>query len=166
MKLPPVISVVGKSGVGKTVFLERLVAELKGRGYLIGTVKHDVHGFQIDEPGKDSWRHAQAGSDTVVISSPDKVAMIKRVEQEMPLDEIVESYLGDVDLVLTEGYKSGPKMKIEISRRERTQQLVSSPQDLIAIVADQRFDITIPQFDLADACGVADLIEERFLGAQ
>ena len=163
MSLPPVISVVGKSGVGKTVFLEKLIAELKGRGIKVATVKHDVHGFDIDRPGKDSWRHAQAGSDTVVISSPHKLAVIKRLHEEMTLDHIVESYLQDVDLVVTEGYKSGAKLKIEVSRRERSQKMISSPQELIAVVSDQRFEISLPQFDLDDATAVADLIEECFL---
>ncbi|NIN67694.1 MAG: molybdopterin-guanine dinucleotide biosynthesis protein B [Anaerolineae bacterium] len=163
MKLPPVISVVGKSGVGKTVFLEKLIAELKGRGIRVGTVKHDVHGFEIDQPGKDSWRHAQAGSDAVVIASSRRVALIKRLDEEMPLDEIVRAYLGDMDLVITEGYKSGRKKKIEISRRERSQELVSPVDDLMAIVADQAFDLEVPQFGLEDVGGVADLILERFL---
>jgi len=166
VKSPPIISVVGKSGVGKTVFLEKLIVELKVRGYRIGTVKHDVHGFEIDQPGKDSWRHAKAGSDTVVLSSPRGVAVIKRLEEEMGLDEIAEAYLGDVDLVLTEGYKSGPKMKIEVSRRERSQELISPIEELIAIVTDQTFDIRVPQFDLDDVTGIADLIEQRFLTGQ
>ncbi len=161
--MPPVISVVGKSGVGKTVFLEKLIAELKGRGIRVGTVKHDVHGFEIDQPGKDSWRHAQAGSDAVVIASSRRVALIKRLDEEMPLDEIVRAYLGDMDLVITEGYKSGRKKKIEISRRERSQELVSPVDDLMAIVADQAFDLEVPQFGLEDVGGVADLILERFL---
>jgi len=163
VSLPPVISVVGKSGVGKTVFLEKLIAELKGRGIRVATVKHDVHGFDIDRPGKDSWRHAQAGSDTVVISSPHKLAVIKRLDEEMTLDHIVEAYLQDMDLVVTEGYKSGAKLKIEVSRQQRSREMISSPQELIAVVSDQRFEISVPQFDLDDATAVADLIEERFL---
>jgi molybdopterin-guanine dinucleotide biosynthesis protein B len=163
VKVPPVISVVGKSGVGKTVFLEKLIAELKGRGIRVGTVKHDVHGFEIDQPGKDSWRHARAGSDAVVIASSGRVALIKRLDEEMPLDEIVEAYLRDMDLVITEGYKSGPKKKIEVSRRERSQELVSPQADLMAIVADQAFDLEVPQFGLEDVRGVVDLIIGRFL---
>jgi molybdopterin-guanine dinucleotide biosynthesis protein B len=165
VKGPPIISVVGKSGVGKTVFLEKLIVELKSRGHRVGTVKHHIHEFQIDEPGKDSWRHAQAGSDTVVISSPHKLALIKRLEREMSLDEIADLYLRDVDLVLTEGYKSGPKLKIEISRRERSDELISAPEELVAIVTDQVFDISVPHFALDDVTGVADLIEQRFLSA-
>lgn len=66
----PIVCIVGKSNVGKTTLLEGLITELKRRGHRVATVKHDVHGFEIDQPGKDSWRHAQAGSDAVVISSP------------------------------------------------------------------------------------------------
>ncbi len=164
MKLPPVVSVVGWSGVGKTVFLEKLITELKSRGFRIGTIKHHPHEFDIDQPGKDSWRHARAGSDTVVISSARKLAVIKRLEQEMDLEDIVEAYLDDVELVITEGYKSGPKQKIEVSRREEGTGLVSPLENLIAIVADQSFDLSVPQFELDDVSGVADLIEKHFLG--
>lgn len=164
MKLPPVISVVGKSGSGKTAFLEKLIAELKSRGVRIGTVKHNLRGFDIDRPGKDSWRHAQAGSSTVVLSSPRSLTVIKRLDEEMDLDGIVEAYLADVDLVLTEGYKSGSKKKIEVSRQESGHDLVSAPEDLLAIVADQTFHSPVPQFDLDDAPGVANLIAASFLG--
>ncbi len=163
MKLPPIISVVGRSGVGKTVFLEKLIADLKGRGFRIGTIKHDVHGFEIDQPGKDSWRHAQAGSDTVVLSSPRRVAVIKRLEEEMGLDQIAQAYLHDVDLILTEGYKSGPKMKIEVSRRKRSHELISPVAELIAVVTDQTFDVPVPRFDLDDVGGIVDFLEGEFL---
>ena len=164
MKLPPVVSVVGKSGSGKTVFLGKLIAVLKSRGVKVGVIKHQPHGFEIDQPGKDSWRHAQAGSDTVVLSSPSRVAVIKHLDEEMTLDAVVSAYLVDVDLVITEGYKRGPKRKIEVSRRERSQELVSPPEDLIAIVTDQTFDLQVPHFGLDDAEGVADLVARRFLG--
>ena len=163
MTLPPVISVVGKSGSGKTVFLEKLISVLNRRGLKIGVIKHDPHGFEIDTPGKDSWRHAQAGSDMVVLSSPERLALIKRLDEEMTLDAVVSTYLQDMDLVITEGYKTGPKKKIEVSRRERSQDLVSPAQDLIAIVTDQSFDLPVPHFGLDDAEAVADLLEEDVL---
>jgi molybdopterin-guanine dinucleotide biosynthesis protein B len=164
MNQPPVISVVGKSGSGKTVFLEKLISVLKNRGLKIGVIKHRRHGFEIDTPGKDSWRYAQVGTDIVVLSSPQRLALITRLEQEVPLDDVVRAYLQDMDLVITEGYKTGPKKKIEVSRRERSQHLVSPPQDLIAIVTDQRFDLPVPHFGLDDAEAVADLLEEDILG--
>jgi molybdopterin-guanine dinucleotide biosynthesis protein B len=158
-----VISVVGKSGSGKTVFLEKLISVLNRRGLKIGVIKHDPHGFEIDTPGKDSWRHARAGSATVVLSSPERLAIIKRLDEEMTLDALVSTYLQDVDLVITEGYKTGRKKKIEVSRRERSQDLVSPTQDLIAIVTDQNFDLPVPHFGLDDAEALADLLEEEVL---
>jgi len=158
----PIISVVGKSQVGKTTLLERLIAELKRRGYRVGTIKHDTHGFEIDRPGKDSWRHARAGSDAVLISSPEKLALIKRVDRERSLDELL-AYLGDVDLVLTEGYKSGDKPKIEVCRQARGPELLCREEELLALVTDQPFDLDVLQFEHGDVAGLADLIEKEYL---
>lgn len=158
----PVISVVGKSGVGKTTALERIIGELKGRGYRVGTVKHDIHGFEMDKPGKDSWRHAQAGSDAVAVSGPRKMALIRNTDGEMPLDEIV-SLMGDVDLVITEGYKRGNRPKIEVSRLERGSGLLCQAEELIGILADYPVEMPVPQFGLEDAAGVVDLLERLYL---
>ncbi len=158
----PVISVVGKSGVGKTTLMEKLIAELKRRGYRVATIKHDVHGFEIDQPGKDTWRHAQAGSDHVVIASPTRIAHIQRLDRELTLPEIVAT-IQDVDIILTEGYKRGPAPKIEVSRAERSRELLCSPEELVALATDQPYDLDVPQFDLENAAGLVDLIEERFL---
>jgi molybdopterin-guanine dinucleotide biosynthesis protein B len=158
----PVISVVGKSGVGKTTVLERIIRELKRRGYKVGTVKHDTHGFEVDRPGKDSWRHAQAGSDTVVISGPCRMALIRQLAGEMSLDEIVRM-LGDVDIVITEGYKRGDKPKIEVTREERGSELLCRAEDLIGIMADYPVDMPVPQFALDDAVSVVNLLEELYL---
>ncbi len=160
----PIISVVGKSNTGKTTLLEKLIVELKRRGYRLATVKHDAHGFDIDQPGKDSWRHAQAGSDSVVISSSHKLALIRRLDEEMSLDQIAE-LVSDVDLILTEGYKRGDKPKIEVSRRERSSELICAEEELVAIATDQPFAVNVPQFDLDDAVGIIDLLEEKFLKA-
>jgi molybdopterin-guanine dinucleotide biosynthesis adapter protein len=157
----PVISIVGKSGVGKTTALERVIGELKRRGYKVGTVKHDTHGFDLDKPGKDSWRHAQAGSDAVVISGPHKLALIRQLEAEMPLDQIVR-LMGDVDLVITEGYKRGDKPKIEVTRRERGTELLCQPEELIGIMADYPVDMPVPQFALDDAAGIVNLLESLY----
>lgn len=161
MKRPPVISVVGKSDSGKTTLLEGLIRELKRRGYRVGTIKHDAHSFEMDRPGTDTWRHAQAGSDHVVISSPQRVASIRRVEQEQTLDELVAT-MTDVDIVLTEGYRRGNAPKIEVSRQARSQTLLCSPEELIAVVTDYPVEIGVPRFDLDDYAGLADLIEKRF----
>ncbi|MFN2289681.1 MAG: molybdopterin-guanine dinucleotide biosynthesis protein B [Anaerolineae bacterium] len=158
----PVISLVGKSGVGKTTALEAILRELKRRGYRVGTIKHDTHGFDVDKPGKDSWRHAQAGSDVVVISGPLKLAMIHKLSEEMPLDEIIP-LMRNVDIVITEGYKRGDRPKIEVTRLERGTELLCQAEELIGLMTDHAVDMPVPQFALEDALGVVDLLEELYL---
>lgn len=160
----PIISIVGKSDSGKTTLIEKLLPELTHRGYRIATVKHDLHGFEIDREGKDSWRHKQAGAHTVVISSPQKIALIRDVDKDLTLEEIQEKLIQDVDLVLSEGYKKDVQPKIEIFRKVKHKELLCTKEDkLIAIVSDQTFDIGVPCFDLEDMKGLADFIERKFL---
>jgi molybdopterin-guanine dinucleotide biosynthesis protein B len=160
----PIISIVGKSDSGKTTLIEKLVPELTRRGYRIATIKHDVHGFEVDREGKDSWRHKQAGAHTVVISSPDKVALIRDVEKDLNLDEIRGKLIQDVDLILSEGYKKDIQPKIEIFRKEKHQELLSTKEDnLVAIVSNQKFNVGVPCFHLDDMKGLSNFIEEKFI---
>jgi len=159
----PVVSVVGRSNVGKTTFLVKLIGELKGRGYRVGTIKHYRHEFTVDQPGKDSWRHAEAGSDVAVIAGPHKIALVQRLDEELPLDRILSLML-PTDLVLTEGYKGAETPKIEVFRAAQSKELVAKREELVALVTDQPFPgLDVPQFDLDDAAGVASLLEDRFL---
>ncbi len=162
MNKPPIVSVVGKSDSGKTTLLEGLIRELKRRGYRVGTIKHDAHSFEIDHPGTDTWRHAQAGSDHVVISSPQRVASIRRVEREQTLDELA-TMMTDVDIILTEGYRRGNAPKIEVSRRARSQTLLCSAEELVAVAADYSVGMDVPRYDLNDYEGLVDRIEALFL---
>ncbi len=160
----PIISIVGKSDSGKTTLIEKLVPELTRRGYRIATIKHDIHGFEVDREGKDSWRHKQAGAHTVVISSPQKVALIREVEKDLTLAEIRDKLIQDVDLILSEGYKKDIQPKIEVFRKDKHQDLLCTKEDnLIAIVSDKNFDIGVRCFFLDDIKGLADFIEEGFL---
>ena len=159
----PILSVIGKSKSGKTTLLEKLIRELKRRGYRVATIKHHSHpGFEIDVPGKDTWRHAQAGSDEVIIAAPDRIASIRRLDRELSLDEIAAG-IARVDIILTEGYKSAGKPALEVARAARGQELVASQDQLIAIVRDVPLPVNIPQFDLEDAAGIVDFIEARLL---
>jgi molybdopterin molybdotransferase len=161
---PPIVSIVGKSNAGKTTLLERLVPELKARGYSIGTIKHDVHGFDIDHEGKDSWRHKHAGACSVAISSPKKVAVIKDVEAEETLDGLASKYFQDADIILTEGYKKQHKPKIEVFRSQvHDKPLCRKDDSLVALLSDIPLDLGVPRFELDDIKGLADLVEERFL---
>jgi molybdopterin-guanine dinucleotide biosynthesis protein B len=160
----PIISIVGKSDSGKTTLIEKLVPELTRRGFRIATVKHDVHGFEVDREGKDSWRHKKAGAHSVVISSPFKVALIRDVEKDLNLEEIREKLIRDVDLIVSEGYKNDVQPKIEVFRKEKHQELLCRKEDhLIAIVSDRTFDVGVPCFDLEDAKGLSDFIIKKYL---
>jgi molybdopterin-guanine dinucleotide biosynthesis protein B len=160
----PIISIVGKSDSGKTTLIEKLIPELTRRGYRIATVKHDIHGFEVDREGKDSWRHKKAGAHTVIISSPQRLALIRDVEKDLTLEEIREKLVQDVDLIISEGYKKDAQPKIEVFRKEKHQELLCTKKDnLAAVVTNQSFDIDVPCFDLEDMKGLADFIGKSFL---
>jgi len=160
----PIISIVGKSDSGKTTLIEKLLPELIHRGYRVATVKHDTHGFEVDREGKDSWRHKKAGAQTVIISSPNKVALIRDVEKDLTLEEIREQLIQGVDLILSEGYKKDVQPKIEVFRKEKHKELLCTKEDnLIAIVSNQKFNIGVPCFGLEDMKRLADFIEKKFL---
>jgi molybdopterin-guanine dinucleotide biosynthesis protein B len=155
------VSIVGKSGSGKTTLIEKLVPELKRRGLRIGTIKHSAHHIDIDKPGKDSWRHKQAGAETVIVVAPETVAMIKSIPA--PRLEELEKYVDDLDLVLTEGFKSGSMPKIEVFRQSaHPEPLCRGDNRLIAVMTDASVDLGVPTFGLNDVSQLADLIEERY----
>lgn len=161
------VSFVAKSGTGKTTLLEKVIAELKRRGYRIGAIKHDAHRFDIDHPGKDSYRITAAGADTMLISSPEKLALVKRHDATPPIHELIETYFRDVDIILTEGFKKSNLPKIEVHRKERSATLLCRGEEndpcLIAVASDEPLELDVPVFDINDAPGIANFIEEKFL---
>ena len=163
--MTPIISIVGKSKAGKTTLLEKLIVELKSRGYRVATVKHTPNGMTFDQPGKDSWRHIQAGSEATIISSPDKVVLIKPVVSTVTLDEIARLFGEDYDIILTEGFKQDNAPKIEVHRRQVGPPL-SSVKKLFAIATDEPLETNTRQFSLEDIKGLADLLEEGFIKPQ
>ena len=160
--MPPVLSIVGKSDSGKTTLIEKLIPELKRRGYRVGVVKHAHHGFDMDRRGKDSDRHRRAGADTVMIASSGQIAMIKQSTSES-LDELV-SYFEDVDLLITEGFKRDRAPKIEVFRSQRHRNPACLEDDtLIAMASDTSWDVAVPHFDLDNIAAITDFIVGRFL---
>ena len=160
--MPQIICIVGRSQSGKTTLIEKLIPVLKHKGYRIGTIKHSHHIFDFDKSGKDSWRHKDAGADAVIIASPGKIAMVKN-DQQGTLESLLE-YFGDLDLVITEGYKGAHQPKIEVVRAARHDDaLLRQDSHLVAVVTDSNFKIDLPVFGLEDIDHLADFIEENYL---
>ena len=154
----PVFSFVAYSGTGKTTFLEKLLPELKRRGLKVGVLKHDAHNFEIDREGKDSWRITQAGADvTALISSERAVIMENRPADP---EEIIRK-ITNVDVILTEGYKTGSWPKIMLYRSALGKPLPLDPGNCLAVVSDTGIEGAKLQFGLEDYKGVADLLEDQ-----
>lgn len=161
---PPVVSVVARPDHGKTTLIEKIVPELVRRGYQVGTIKHHVHAFEMDKPGKDTWRHKQAGAQVVALSSPSGLGIIRDVDHDGDISALAAQYFADMDLVITEGYKTGPMPKVEVFR----QGVSPGPLDLedgsrIAFVSDVEPDPDLPCFALDDIKGLADFLVENFI---
>lgn len=157
-----VVSVVGRSNSGKTTYLEKLITVMKQRGYRVAVIKHHHQDFEIDQPGKDTWRHAQAGADVVCLTSPRKMAMIKKSEQEVPLEQVIQ-LISDVDIIFTEGYKQEKQAKIEIYRQSAGHNPLGVKPELLAVAADTVIYETVPHFSLEEPVAMADFLEERVL---
>ena len=160
--MAPIICIVGRSQTGKTTLIAKLIPVLKQRGYRIGTIKHSHHVFDFDKTGKDSWRHKDAGAETVIIASPGKIAMVKN-DNEGTLDSL-QDFFADLDLVITEGYKGEQKPKIEIVRAARHKDaLLAGDTNLIAVATDVEMVMDVPVFGLEDVDQLADFIEKNYL---
>jgi molybdopterin-guanine dinucleotide biosynthesis protein B len=159
----PIVSIVGKSQSGKTVLMEQLIGEFKRRGYKVAALKHSPGGMEIDRPGKDSWRFAQAGSDAVLVSSTDRLAFIKNLDHELNIEEILPVVGDEFDLVLAEGFRKSKIPKIEVHKKELGDDLLCSPEELSAVVTDWSLDTDLPQLRWGDTVAIADFIEKNFV---
>ena len=156
-----VYGVVGWKNSGKTTLVERLIHEITGRGYSLSTVKHAHHGFDVDQPGRDSWRHREAGAREVLVSSRRRWALMAelREAEELPLEAIL-GRLSPVDLVLVEGYKRDSHAKIEAWRTETGQAPIALDDPTIRAVAGSTRPegVDLPLFDPEDIAGLATFI--------
>ena len=161
----PILSVVGRSNSGKTTLLEKLIRELSARGRRVGTVKHHYHGpVTVDVPGKDSWRHRQAGACAVALLSPETLFVVRDNPPGLSLEAVAHRGLFEVDVVLTEGFKSAPMPKIEVNRRAQRAPLLCGPADhLVAVASDWDTGAAVPHFGLEDVSPLADFIEREHL---
>jgi len=166
--MPPVLSIVGCGKCGKTTLVERLVAELTRRGFHVGTLKHDVHGFSMDHEGKDTWRHRQAGAKAVCIIGPDQIGLVRSINRDAFSAADAIALLGPVDLVITEGFKREgfPKIEIFSSARNEGELLCGRNPELLAVAGDLPVKTDRPCFDWNDIAGLADFVQAQLLNNQ
>jgi molybdopterin-guanine dinucleotide biosynthesis protein B len=159
-----IFGLAGWSGSGKTTLLAALIPELVTRGLTVSTLKHAHHEFDIDRPGKDSWRHRKAGAHEVMVASSRRWALMHELRDapEPPLEDLV-ARMSPVDLLLVEGWKRHPHPKLEVYRPSLGKPLLY-PEDrhIVAIASDQPIAAPIPLFPLADAGAIAGFILDHF----
>ena len=158
-----VIGIAGWSGAGKTTLLARVIPRLIARGLRVSTVKHAHHAFDVDQPGKDSHTHRQAGATEVLVASANRFALMHelRGQPEWALDALLEK-LSPVDLVLVEGFKTQAHPKLEVYRKAVGKPLLH-PQDqnIVAVASDAPLTAPLPVVPLDDVEAVTNILIEK-----
>ncbi len=159
-----IFGLAGWSGSGKTTLMVKLLPELIGRGLRVSTVKHAHHAFDVDQPGKDSWLHRQAGAVEVMVSSANRWALMHehRGAEEASLEELVRR-MSPVDLLLVEGFKRHSHPKLEMHDRTLGKPLLCGEDpEIVAVASDGPIEgLSVPVFDRGDIKGIADFILTR-----
>lgn len=155
-----ILSIIGKSNSGKTTLILKLLPELKKKGYKVAVAKHCPSGFDLDAEGKDSWKFAQAGSNGIFLSSPEKEAIVRPMAGKMSLKEKLLDYFSDFDIVLMEGYKKEPGIKkIQVLRNEAGGNIITS-NEIIAYITDMDIETDKRVLNVNDIEGMISFIEK------
>lgn len=158
-----IFGIAGYSGSGKTTLIEKLIPRFSARGVRVSLIKHAHHTFDVDQQGKDSWRHRHAGCQEVLVTSSRRWALMHELRgaPEPTLPELVK-HLSACDLLLIEGFKREPIPKLEVHRAVVGEPLLF-PHDahIAAVASDARVDTALPQFTLDDIDGIAAFIEQH-----
>jgi molybdopterin-guanine dinucleotide biosynthesis protein B len=158
---PPIVSFVGHSGSGKTTIVQRVIARLSNAGFKVAIIKHDVHGFEMDQPGKDSWRHKKAGAVATAVSSAERVGIVMDADHDHQPGELAPLFSW-ADLILTEGYKRGPHPKIEVFRPKATgdgSPVCIQDPELMALISDEKLSVDLPVFGTGAIDAIADFLK-------
>ena len=155
-----VFGFVGNSGSGKTTLIEKLITIFSKKGYSVGAIKHDAHDFEIDYPGKDSYRMKHAGAKRVVLSSKDKLALVEDRTKEKPLREIIAMF-DDCDFVFVEGYRLEDLKKIEVHRSSVSKHYLVNEgiRNIVLVATDERVSLPCRVVDINDVERIAEFIE-------
>ncbi len=156
MALIPILGFSAYSGTGKTTLIEKLIVSLRARGLRVAVIKHDVHGFELDKEGKDSWRFTNAGAELTVLSSAEKTALIERRALSFAA---ATALVHDVDIVLVEGYKQERLTRIGVCRKVTGKDFPDGLERYAAVVTDLTdIDADIPRFGFDDIPGLTEFI--------
>lgn len=158
-----IFGIAGYSGSGKTTLIEKLIPQFTGAGLRVSLIKHAHHSFDIDHPGKDSYRHRHAGCNEVLVTSHLRWALMHELRgaREPTLEEMIK-LIAPCDLLLIEGYKREPLDKLEVYRSTLGEPLLFQQDPrIIAIAGDQRVAAELPQFDIDDVPAIAAFIRRR-----
>jgi molybdopterin-guanine dinucleotide biosynthesis protein B len=160
--MPPVLCVVGREGVGKTALIEGLVRELRGRGHRIATIARSPEGPVLDCVARDADRYVSAGSEMLVVDTPDSVIRIERTDEEIPLDELVWQVGEEYDLIVAEGFRETGFPKIELHRPQEGA-LLCRKDELLGVASEEQLDVDVQRFGLTDFAAMAEAVELKLL---
>ena len=162
--MPPVLAFIGKPNCGKTTLIEKLIPALADKGVRVGTIKHHHGEIQMDTPGKDTWRHKQAGAQVVLLSSPVGIGLIQDTAEDTPVEDLVNRHFQNVDLVVVEGYKWSTLPKIEVFRSAVYDEPMQEPgETLIAMVSDVEIRQDLPWFKYDEIGSVVEFILDKIV---
>ena len=162
--MPPVLAFIGKPNCGKTTLIEKLIPALADKGVRVGTIKHHHGEIQMDTPGKDTWRHKQAGAQVVLLSSPVGIGLIQDTAEDTPVEDLVSRHFQNVDLVVVEGYKWSTLPKIEVFRSAVYDEPMQEPgETLIAMVSDVQVRQDLPWFKYDEIGSLVEFILEKIV---
>jgi molybdopterin-guanine dinucleotide biosynthesis protein B len=162
--MPPVLALIGRPNCGKTTLIEKLIPALAVKGVRVGTIKHHHGDIQMDTPGKDTWRHKNAGAKVVLLSSPGGIGLIQDTTEDTPVEDLVSLYFQNVDLVIAEGYKWSALPKIEVFRSTVYDEPMQEPgETLIAMVSDVEVRQDLPWFKNDDISSLIEFILEKII---
>lgn len=161
--LPKVIAIVGRSGSGKTTLITKLLPQFKSLGLKVGTIKHTHHEVDQDQPGKDSWKHRQCGSDQVLLVTGKKITVHADNTSEKGVKELSQDWFQGFDLVISEGFKQEECLKIEVSRKDtgKSPLCLDSSFHIEAVVSDYKIKTSVKAFDLSDVDSLFKWIMEQ-----
>ncbi len=162
----PVVAFVGRSESGKTTYIERLLPELKRRGYRVATAKHVPQHFHAYAPARDTERHLAAGADATIAATADALILTKPYDAEAPFEEIGRLLGDEYDIILAEGFKTSAAPKIEVWRAGAGEP-IEGLKSKVAVVTDDEYPGSgVRIFGLNDIAAVADFIEKSYIEPQ